>query len=145
MTLERTVVWVHRDDLSPLSPALVSHPDAPAIFVFDDELLREWKISFKRIVFIYECLLELPVTIRRGDSVSEVTDFAAKHGSNRIVTSSSPSPRHAQIVSQIAQRSEGRLSVDIIERTPFVHAPRKLDLRRFTYYWNAVKDNVLGS
>ncbi len=61
------VVWVHGDVLSPYGPALKVYPDAPAIWVWDDALIEEWQLSLKRITFIYECLLELPVVIRRGD------------------------------------------------------------------------------
>lgn len=145
MTSERTIVWVHADDLSPHSPALLSNSGAPAVFVFDDDLLREWKISLKRIVFIYECLLELPVTIRRGDVAAEIVAFANEHGADRIVTSSSPSPRHAAITKQVVESSGGLLRVEIIERTLFIKTQRKLDLKRFTYYWNAVKHDVLRS
>lgn len=145
MTSERAVVWVHGDDLSPFSPALVTNPGAPAVFVFDDDLLCEWKISLKRIVFIYECLLELPVTIRRGDVAREVAAFADGHGAARIVTSDSPSPRHAAIIARISDLSGGKLRVEIVERVPFVPTSRTLDLKRFTYYWNAVKNDVLGT
>ncbi|MBK9122845.1 MAG: hypothetical protein IPM16_06945 [Chloroflexi bacterium] len=145
MTVERTIVWVHGDDLSPNSPPLMADSGVPAVFVFDDELLREWKISLKRIVFMYECLLELPVIIRRGEVAAEVAAFAVGHGATRILTSRSPSPRLAAIAEQIAESSGGRLRVEVVERTPFVKTARKLDLKRFTYYWNAVKNDVLGS
>jgi hypothetical protein len=67
----RPIVWIHGDCLSPYGPALTAYPGAPAIWVWDDALLEEWRISLKRIVFIYECLLDLPVVIRRGDVATE--------------------------------------------------------------------------
>ena len=70
--MKKPIIWVHGDCLSPKNPALQTYPDAPAIWVWDDALLEEWQINLKRIVFIYECLLELPVTIRRGDVAQEV-------------------------------------------------------------------------
>ena len=97
-----TIVWIHGDVLSPYGPALQSAPDAPAIFVWDDALLNQWQISLKRITFIYECLLELPVVIRRGDVAEQVTQFALEHDARRILTAESPSPRFRTICRSIA-------------------------------------------
>lgn len=73
--VQHPIVWVHGDCLSPFNPALQAYPDAPRIWVWDEELLEEWQLSLKRIAFIYECLLELPVVMRRGDVASEVNAF----------------------------------------------------------------------
>jgi len=73
------ILWIHSDCLRPTNPALLAHPDAPAIFVWDDALLTQYHISLKRIVFMYEALLELPVTIYRGDVVAQITQFAQLH------------------------------------------------------------------
>ena len=72
----KTIVWLHGDGLSPQNPALVANEGAPAVFVFDDALLTQWQIGLKRVVFLYESLLELPVSIRRGDVAAEVSAFA---------------------------------------------------------------------
>ena len=68
-----------------------------------DELLERWRISFKRIVFIYESLLDLPATIRRGSVAEEVVRFAAEHNAARVVTSWSPSPRFNEIRERIEE------------------------------------------
>ncbi len=64
---DQPLIWVHGDCLNPHNPALAAYPDAPAVFVFDEELLEQYQVSFKRLVFIYECLLEIPnLQIRKG-------------------------------------------------------------------------------
>jgi len=73
---QKKIIWVHGDNLSPHNPVLRANPETPAIFIWDDALLKDWRISLKRITFIYECLLELPVTIRRGDITKELINFA---------------------------------------------------------------------
>ena len=35
----RPLVWVHGEALGPANPALRAHPDAPAVFVWDGELI----------------------------------------------------------------------------------------------------------
>ncbi len=137
---ESAVVWVHGEMLSPESVALQAQPGAPAIWVWDDELLADQHISLKRIAFLYECLLELPVTIRRGDVTAEVLRFARAHAAETIVTVATPSPRFAAI----RRRLEDDLPVVVVQEPPFVTTSRSLDLRRFSRYWRKVERSVLG-
>lgn len=134
------IVWIHADCLSPDHPGWIAHPDAPALFVWDDALLTEWQISLKRIVFIYECLLELPVTIRRGDVAAQVAAFAAEHGTTHVVTAASPSPRFRQLVSTLRRAG---LRVEVLPVEPFFEHSGSLDLARFSRYWGTAKRYVL--
>jgi hypothetical protein len=136
----RPIIWVHGDCLSPQSPALRAYPAAPAIFVWDDELLATYRLSLKRIVFITECLLELPVRIFRGDVAEAVLTFAAAHGADAIVTTESPSPRFAVISSHLANQ----LPLRMLPMEPFVAVRAPLDLRRFSRYWQAVAADALS-
>ncbi len=135
----RAVIWVHGDMLSPQSVALQAQPGAPAIWVWDDELLAAQHISLKRIVFLYECLLELPVVIRRGDVAAEVLDFARAAGAQTIATAASPSPRFTAI----RRRLEQEMPVTVLHEAQFAATPRALDLRRFSRYWRKVERSVL--
>lgn len=135
-----TIVWVHGDNLNPGGPALATYPDAPAIFVWDDALLRAWRISLKRVVFIYECLLELPVVIRRGDVVEEIIRFAAEHNATLVATAASPGPRFAAICGHL--RAAG-LAVEVLEEPSFVVTDQPLDLKRFSRYWAVARQSAL--
>jgi hypothetical protein len=136
MTPTTPILWIHADNLSPHSPAWQAHPHAPAVFVFDDALLSQWHISLKRITFIYECLLELPVEIRRGDVAAQVSAFAQAHGASTIVTLNSPSPRFADIRAQLAGMG---LTVQVLNDAPFVELEGRLDLKRFSRYWDQAR------
>lgn len=133
--MREAVVWIHGDCLSPHNPGLALYPDSPAVFVFDDRLLREWRISLKRIVFMYECLLELPVTIRRGDPAREVLAFMHQHDANEIVTTDSPGPRFQDVVARLSQSA----TVEILQTEPFFDAEDHVDLRRFSRYWRSAE------
>lgn len=137
------IVWLHADNLSPRCTALQVAPDSPAVFVWDDELLNEWQLSLKRIVFIYECLLELPVTIRRGDVAAEVATFAQEHGARRILTMASPSPRHRVLCQRIMQQMPKGSRLEVLRDPAFVETNARLDLKRFSRYWSAVKHEAL--
>lgn len=137
--MKKPIVWVHGDCLSPENPALQEYPDAPAIWVWDEALLEEWQISLKRIAFIYECLLELPVIIRRGDVAREVVAFAKEQGADGVVMAESPSPRFQQICDRIENAS---LEVEIWSPEPFVNYDGYIDLKRFSRYWRVAQQYV---
>ncbi|NEQ22970.1 MAG: deoxyribodipyrimidine photo-lyase [Microcoleus sp. SIO2G3] len=141
--MEKPILWVHGDCLSPKNPVLQTYPDAPAIWVWDEKLLEEWQISLKRIVFIYECLLELPVTIRRGDVAAEVVAFAKEHGADGVATVDSPSPRFETICDDIEAASA--IEVEVCSPEPFVKYDGYIDLKRFSRYWRVAQQYVFES
>lgn len=140
---DRTVIWIHGNCLSPEGPALRAYPGAPAIFVWDDELLEQWQISLKRIAFIYECLLELPVTIRRGRVADEIAAFAQENGAGRIVTAESPSPRFRALCEAISQKMPSGSRLEVLKIAPFVAYDGDIDLKRFSRYWRTVRHSAM--
>jgi len=127
----KPVLWIHGEALGPGNPALLAHPGAQAVFVFDRELIAQSGLSLKRLGFLYECLLELPVTLRQGDVAEEVLAFARRHGADGVVTSAAVDPRFAVLRDQIATQ----LPVEVLEPEPFVELLEPVDLRRFSRYW----------
>jgi nucleotide-binding universal stress UspA family protein len=134
------VVWVHGDCLSPYGSALKAYPNAPAIWVWDEALIEEWQLSLKRILFIYECLLELPVVIRRGDVAAEVVNFATEQNADLVVTTQSPSPRFTDIYKEI-NRS---VPVEVLAVEPFFEYSGYIDLKRFSRYWKVAERHLFG-
>jgi deoxyribodipyrimidine photo-lyase len=134
----KPIVWIHGDNLNPYSAALATGA-APAVWVWDDDLLSRARISLKRILFLYECLLELPVTIVRGDVAAEVLRVAVKHNADGVLTNAGISPGFAVR----RRRIEERLPVAALLETPFVEAGNGLDLRRFARYWRKVERSAL--
>ena len=137
---ERPVVWVHGDNLNPYSHALAQSGGAAALWVWDDMLLERARISLKRIVFLYECLLELPVTIRRGEVAAEIVAFATQQAADGVLTAASPSPGF----DRQRRRIERSLPVTVVAEAPFAAAPAGLDLRRFSRYWRKVERSALA-
>lgn len=136
--MSNQIIWVNGDCLSPKSPALEEYPNTPAIWVWDDALLEEWQIGLKRIAFIYECLLELPVTIRRGDVAKEVTAFAKEHNATKVATTDSPSLRFGKICDEM----EKTLELEVFEVEPFFDYDGFIDLKRFSRYWKVAEQYV---
>lgn len=133
------IIWVNGDNLNPNARVFLENPDTPAIFVFDDNLLSQWNISFKRIVFMYECLLEMPVTIRRGNVLEEISKFMIENQADHIVTMMSPSPRFWQITEQLEKQIEHQIPVRILSENSLVDTDYHFDLKRFSRYWRKAK------
>ncbi len=135
------VVWVHGDRLSSTNEALAAYSEHPAVFVWDDELLKEWTISAKRQTFIHECVQELPVHILRGDVAAEVVRFTQAHGLSTVATTPSPSPRFGEIVTALEAAG---LTVQVWPEPVFGESLTPLDLRVHADYWRQISASAFG-
>ena len=141
MTLQRPILWVHEEALGPNNPALRAWPDAPALFVFDTLWIQQQRISRKRLGFLYENALELPLTLRKGDVAAEVIAFAQRHDADGVVTSTAVDPR----LQRIADAIDAELSLQELEPDAFVELPRPPRLGRFSRYWREAEPVVWES
>ena len=141
--LQRPVLWIHGEAMGPANPALVAWPERPAVFVFDTALIEgsalmaNNSLSLKRLGFLYECLLELPVTIRRGDVATEVLTFARRHNADGVVTCAAVAPRFSAIAAAIS----AELPLVVLPVEPFVELDSG-DLKRFSRYWRRAEPHV---
>ncbi len=126
-----TLVWIHEDSLSPRDPALLANPDAPAVFVWDDEAVDAEAYSLKRIVFQYECLVDMPVEIHRGPVLDTLLGMATHHGADSIAVTRSVNPRFGALVKSL----ERHLPVIVHAPLSFVPSQLNADLRRFARFW----------
>ena len=138
MTLQRPILWVHEEALGPNNPALRAWPDAPALFVFDTLWIQQQRISRKRLGFLYENALELPLTLRKGDVAAEVIAFGQRHDADGVVTSTAVDPR----LQRIADAIDAELSLQELEPDAFVELPRPPRLGRFSRYWREAEPVV---
>ena len=138
MTMQRPILWIHEEALGPANPALLAWPDAPALFVFDAHWIEANRISRKRLGFLYEAALDLPLTLRKGDVASEVLAFARRHEADGVVTSSAVDPRLERIGAAI----DAELPLVLLDPEPFVELPRPPRLGRFSRYWREAEPVV---
>ncbi len=127
----KAVRWVQQDWLRASGAE-------PAVFVFDPETIAEY--SLKRIQFIYECLLEIPVEIRLGPYEDEVAGFARQHQAGTLVTTETPDPRARAAVEGLGRE----FTVRIETPEPFVTPAGEPGLKRFSRYWARVEPLLLG-
>ena len=138
MSLQRPVIWVHEEALGSSNPALLERPNSPALFVFDTRWIQEARISRKRLGFLYESALDLPITLRKGDVLKEVIAFAERHDADGVLSSLPVDPRLERIAASI----ESHYPLDLLEPKPFVTMPRPPRLGRFSRYWREAEPVV---
>ena len=127
--------WMHDDALTlPKSCEGIA-----SLYVFDDETIRYHGYGLKRLGFIYETLLSLPVEIQRGETVPTILAAMEARGATALVTVNSPCPRIKATTAVL----QAKTSVKLIEPTPFVVPQKKLDLKRFSRYWRKVEKQAL--
>jgi len=153
--LQAPVLWIHAEALGPSNAALRAPPQRPAVFVFDPAAAEEEPWGLKRLVFIYECLLELPVTIRAGDPVTQLLAFVARCGADGVVTTRAVDPRLRAITARLAER----VPLAVLEPEPLLPADPEPagvglasatqagepDLRRFSRYWRWAEPRIWGA
>ncbi|GAB3469460.1 FAD-binding domain-containing protein [Kineococcus endophyticus] len=117
-------VWLTAESLGDTDPALAAHPDLPAVFVFDEPLLRRLRLSGKRLVFLAETLAELGCDVHLGDPVAELAG-------RRVAVTFAPVPGFA--------RRSARLDVAALHPWPWLRRPGSGSLRSFSAWVRTVR------
>ena len=108
------------------------------MFVFDTRWIQEARISRKRIGFLYENAIDLPLTLRKGDVSTEVLAFARRHQADGVVSSTMVDPRLERIGAAI----DAELPLELMDPEPFVELSRPPQLGRFSRYWREAEPVV---
>ena len=129
----KPLLWHHTDSLNPASSLSTTHQDAPAVFVWDTAWLIPRRISMKRVLFLAECLLEMPgsIDLRAGDPAEELLAAARAAGADYILAQRTPDPR----LNAAATQLQANLPVVWVNPPAFVQPSRGFDLKRFSRYW----------
>ncbi|GAA4930412.1 deoxyribodipyrimidine photo-lyase [Actinomycetospora succinea] len=118
---EVDAVWLTAESLGDADPALAAHPDVPAVFCFDEPLLRRLTLSGKRLVFLAETLADLatrrPVEIHRGRVADELAG-------RRLAVTFAPVPGF--------RRRAAELEPAVVHPYPWLFRPRAGRMQSFT-------------
>ena len=141
LTSGNPLLWIHTDSLNPQSPMLHAHPESPAVFLWDLPWLIENDIALKRIVFLAECLREMPLTIemRIGDPAAELLAAARQSGAAYILAQRTPDPRLLAAALSVSRH----LPVLWYDPPAFVQSSRTFELKRFSRYWQRAQPSAM--
>ena len=136
----RPLVWLTLDSASSTSPAAAALPEAPRLFVLDPAWLRGERPSLKRLVFLCECLADVPgIEVFLGDPQAVVPARAAALGCDGVAVAETPCPRIRRTIDAI----RGTQPVAVIPWPRFCDRSRVRDLGRFSRYWQQVSASAL--
>ena len=141
------LLWIHTDSLNPAAPIFVTHPAAPALFVWDTVATAPppspsaRSISLKRALFIAECLQQMPpyLEIRAGNPAVDLLAAARATQASHIIAQRTPDPR----LQAIALSLQAHLPIVWIDPPPFVTSTRGFDLKRFSRYWQRAQSAAM--
>jgi deoxyribodipyrimidine photo-lyase len=137
----RPLVWLTLDSASPRSPAAAAHPGRPCVYVIDPAWLLRERPTLKRLVFLFECVADVPgVEVIIGDPRTVIPERAAAHGCDGVSLAETPCPLVRAAVAEIATR----LPVEVRAWPTFCDRSRVTDLGRFSRYWQQVKRSALA-
>ena len=135
------LLWVHTDSLNPDSPMLQAHAGRPAVFLWDTEWITASGITLMRLVFLAECLREMPANLelRSGDPATELLSAAKASGADYILAQRTPDPRLLAAALVVGHT----LPVVWYDPPPFVEETRPFDLKRFSRYWSRAQTSAM--
>lgn len=154
--LPRQHLWLHEEALradhplfaakggmtldQPDKPAGPDHPAGPEMagfMIWDNAYLDTLGYGLKRRFFIYEAVLQLPVSLYQGAMVETV--LALTGAEDHVFVAATANPLLRRHISAVAEQR--RLTV-IADET-FVRLPEEVDLRRFFRFWNKAKKSAM--
>jgi len=112
------LVWLTAESLGDRDPALVAWPSTPAVFVFDEPLLAQLRLSSKRLTFLAETLAEIAeqrsLHMVLGDPATELAGMA-------LASTFAPVPGY--------QRRSAQLNLVAVHPFPWARRPDGGDVR----------------
>lgn len=136
----RPLVWITLNAASVAAPATAAFPAAPRLFVIDPAWLAAERPTLKRLLFLFECLADFPdLLLVEGDPAAVVPAAAAALGCDGVALAWTPCPRDRAAARAMA----AALPVTVVNEPPLCDRSRIDDLRRFSRYWQKVRDSTL--
>jgi len=120
-----TTVLLTVDSLGDSDPALVAHPDLPAVFVFNESALRKLQLSSKRMYFYLETLQDLATRRQLDVFLGDPYEFAQQ---NSVAVTYAPVPSFSKF-KNLAE----------IHPFPWLKSPHSRSIRSFSAWRDKLK------
>ena len=132
------LLYIHDKGLGDNQPIFSRMtPNSRALFIWDDAYFKKRNYSLKRLVFIYETLISMPVEIVLGETSEIVNDLAPK----KIITTYTADIELRRLMSETFKDFE----LELVYPKAFVHINDEFNFTRFFKYWNKAKKTAFHS
>ena len=128
--MTKEIVWVHE---KALNNSLLGNPknNKLALFIWDNSYFKNRAYTFKRLVFIYETLCQMPVEILKGNTIDVIKSFSPSNIKTQFTVDTK--------IREIIQHLSKDHNIEVIKPVSFVEIPDDLEFKRFFKYWNKAK------
>ena len=110
------------------------------MFVLDPAWLEAERPTLKRLLFVFECLADIPgVEVYQGTPHEVLAARSRAHGCTRVAVAATPCLQ----VRRAAEALARELTVTVVEEPRFCDRSKIRDLGRFSRYWSQVGDSAL--
>lgn len=124
--------WLHDESLA--LPADYQADDL-LVYIWDEDYFAQQQWSFKRRLFIYETLCELPIAIFAGKTLDVITELSREHAIDEIRVQKALDPQLQQLIYLVASK----LAMVCQTAYPQLFADQSLKpAKRFHAYWKQV-------
>lgn len=133
-----SVIWVHEDALRRDHPVFyTAGHGAKPVFVWDSEYLEACGHSFKKLVFIYECLEDMGAEIIEGRTQDVLTAFCEV--GDHIYFAETNNPELLALIAPVQRRCD----VTMVARPRLGNVVVEPEMKRFFRYWNKARTAIL--
>ena len=109
--------------------------DGQSIYIFDNNLLENYKISQKIIQYRYNLAKQSKADIYQGDTLEVINELHSTRPISSITTKDTFIPKYQSLFQQLDKKYKLKLLPDYFLSTDSYLQPAK----RFFQYWNKIK------
>lgn len=138
----KRLIWLHDEALALFGEQLLQADDV-LVFVWDKVYFQDKGWSLKRLVFLYESLLDLPypsLQVYQGDTLEVLMQLRQEYAVDEIVTFAAIEPE----LNAIFQQLEKHCRLQIVDAPSLLKTPLQQVPKRFFKFWKQVETEVLG-
>ena len=133
------LIWLHEDMLRTEHLVFeIAGSNPHSFFVWDEKRFVDAGINFKRLVFIYQTLINLPVTIYRGDTRDVVNKLSYKFGVSEVFTPDANSVSLRRTFDKL----QYIVDLNIVEDAKLFRYNDEVEYTRFFQFWRAIENRV---
>ena len=131
------LIWLHEEILRMDHLVFeVAGPNAQVFFVWDEKRFASASINFKRLVFIYETLTKLPVTVYRGETRDVINKLTYKFGVTEVFT---PEAKSISL-RRTFEKLQFTVDLNIVEDNKLFRYNDDIEYTRFFQFWRAIEN-----
>jgi len=142
MSSPQNFIWIHENAMSVNHPVFkAAGGNAHAFFIWDKGYFEQNAYSLKRLTFLYETLIDMPITVYAGDTATTLRHLCENQDDNSILYV--PETPDAYVL-KVIDKIQLDISVQIIQDKPFIEVSDDVDMARFFRFWNRSRKSALG-